>query len=153
MINYGRLAFLVLLLSCSMALVSCSSNNKDEDANASNGASVADAPSASGTPAYGGAVEYISCDVISGWIQNRNNPAEDIKVNISVDGTQIGIVPANNPRVDLSKTPPNKWGFVMSVPPDLKDGKPHKVSAKVAGGAYDIQIWEKIQPTFTCKAK
>ena len=153
-----RLCAIALLLSGSILVMSCSDSGvTNERANTSTPAPNTGTPSNTQPPKdakYGGAVDTVNCYQISGWVWNSASPNEDIKVDISVDNKLIGTIPAKNPRPDLQSGPGTaNYGFVMLIPAELKDGNPHTASAKVSGSGYEIKVWEKIQPTFTCKPK
>lgn len=150
----ARICALALLLGSSMFMLSCSGNNNDNgnvskvtaNANPSPVATAAAKP-----PNYSGAVDTVNCTAISGWVWNSANASEDIKADFYVDGKLVGTVPAKNPRPDLKGIGTGNYGFGLPVPPELKDGNPHTVNVKVAGSDYNIKVWEKIQPTFTCR--
>ena len=99
--------------------------------------------------AYGGMVDLVSCDVISGWVWNGANITEDIKVDIYVGGKSMGTVRAINHRPDL-KAGTGNYGFVFAIPRSLKDGQRHPVGAKVSGSNYDIIVWEKTSSSLSC---
>ncbi len=141
----ARLCAAALFLCGGMFVVSCSNNNPS----ASNPGPV----SSPVKPNYAGTVDRVSCEAIGGWVWNSANPNDDIKVDIYADDKPIATVQAKLPRPDLNNIGTRNYGFVLETPPDLKDGKLHAITAKVAGSNYVIPIWEKIQPTFTCKPK
>jgi hypothetical protein len=132
-----RPCVIALLLSVSIFVMSCS-DGKNADTRPPK------------DPNYNGAVDLVKCDRIGGWVWDSANPNEDIKVDIYVDDKIIGTVPAKDPRGDLKHIGPSNYGFVLAMPSELKDGKPHAVRAKISGGTYEIKVWSEIQPTFTC---
>ena len=91
----------------------------------------------------------VTCEAISGWVWDSADPNENIYVIIRVDGQSIGTVKAINSRPDL-KMGTGKYGFGVSVPAILRDGKEHRVSAQVSGAGYDIKVWERTKPLFRC---
>ena len=138
MIKYvTRLRVIALLLGVSTFVMSCSNGNTIDTRPPKD-------------PNYGGAVDLVRCDRIGGWVWDSANPNEDIKVDIHVDDKIIGTVPAKGPRGDLKDIGTSNYGFVLSMPSELKDGKPHAVRAKISGGTYEIKVWNEIQPTFSC---
>jgi hypothetical protein len=146
-----RVRVLLVLFSCIAFVTACSEEN-DESLSVPSNVPAAERPK--GPPNYGGAVDTITCDNISGWVWNAANPFEKIIVDVYVDGKIAESVPAANYRGDLRNLGgTSEYGFGLSTPAALKDGQPHSVGAKVSGSSYDISVWEKIQPSFVCKAK
>lgn len=143
-----RLCVFGLLLSGSIFVLSCGNDNDNDGvAQKNNNAS----SSAVQPPKYEGALDGVYCGGINGWVWNRNNPDEEIKVDIYADNKLISTVAAKTLRPDLNGIGSKNYGFSIPIPPDLKDGKPHSVSAKVAGSNYEIKPWEKVSPILTCK--
>lgn len=147
----------VLAASYILVVASCRENNQEVASNPT-ASNVPAAAAPKGPPNYGGAVDNVTCDAISGWVWNSSNPADDIKVDIFADGTLLGTVPANIPRADVNKDlktfgATGNYAFGFNVPAAMKDGKMHAVSVKVSGSSYDIKVWENIKPSFTCKQK
>jgi hypothetical protein len=158
LIKYGQWRAIFLLIIC-CTFIACSSEEDEKNAGASGASDTGvtapgTAAPTSGLPAnYGGAVDTINCYAISGWIWNSANPAEKIDVDILIDNKLAATTPANIERLDLKPVSPTpNFAFRQVIPPQFMDGKPHTVSARVAGSTHEVKVWEKIQPTFTCKA-
>jgi len=149
--NLKRMYVLIFLLSGIVFLTACSVVN-DESLSVPSNVPAAERPK--GPPNYGGAVDTITCDGISGWVWNAANPFEKIMVDVYVDGKIAETVPAANYRGDLRNLGgTSEYGFGIAAPGALKDGQPHSVGAKVSGSSFDIKVWEKIQPSIVCKPK
>jgi hypothetical protein len=159
-IDYKQWHALGVLIICG-TFIGCSSqaDKKDEPIAVDTGAATL-AKGASGAtegsaPVYEGAVDSITCAAVSGWEWNRANGAEKINIDILVDNKLAGTTATNLPRPDLKDltgSPNPNYGFSWAIPPELKDSKPHVVSAKISGGTQEVQVWEQIKPSFTCSA-
>jgi hypothetical protein len=143
----------ILIFSGVFMVAACREQN-DEVASQTSVSDAQPAATPTGPPNYGGAVDNITCRAISGWVWNSFNIADELKVDIYADGKLTGTVPAVNPRLDLKPMGgTGNYGFLLPVPASLKDGQPHKISAKVAGAAFDITVWEKVSPVIACQRK
>ena len=152
----------VLVISC-CTFVACSSNTSTNEAKPSGASSVVASPDPSAQlapppgppPVYQGAIDTITCAGISGWVWNRSNGAEKVSIDLLVDSKLVGTTTTNILLPDLKDLTgvanPN-YGFGWPIPPELKDGKAHVVSAKISGGTQEVPIWERIKPSFTCSA-
>lgn len=102
---------------------------------------------------YGGAVDRVDCDGVSGWVWNSANPTARIKVELYIDDQFADTQPARNPRPDLSagNLGTGNYGFVFKIPPSFMDGKAHAVRVIVAGSNYTLKIYERAQSTFNCE--
>jgi hypothetical protein len=151
----AHLSVIALILGGSILMMSCSDDKTPKNATDTSPVTATKSPAVDtlppAKPNYGGAFDVVKCDQLGGWVWDSANPNEDIKVDIYVDGKLVTTVPAKNQRPDLKTSGTGNYGFALHIPPEFKDGKPHTVGAKVAGSNYDIKLWEKIQPTFTCK--
>jgi hypothetical protein len=146
----------LLVICCTCIACSSETGKKDEGAPVVNstGAPAQSASESTGGPsAYAGAIDSITCGAISGWEWNRANPAEKINVDIFVDNKSVGTTPTSLLRPDLKDltgTANPNYGFSWPIPPELKDGKVHVVTARISGGNQEVQVWDKIKSSFTC---
>jgi hypothetical protein len=145
-----RVGIAILVLSGILNMASCREANEGV-VNKTVSSEVKPVAVPTGAPNYGGAVDTITCDAISGWVWNSSNFYDDIKVDIYADRKLIGTVPAVIPRLDLRPMGgTGNYAFQLPVPVSLKDGQSHTVSAKVSGSNVDVQVWDQIKPTFVC---
>src|SRR5207249_4043766 len=81
-------------------------------------------------------LDLADCRRIAGWAWARAQPAAPIQVEILDGETRLGTVTADMHRDDLAKNGKGNGnhGFSLVVPPSLKDGQPHAISARVADG-------------------
>jgi hypothetical protein len=153
--QYRQWRAILLLITC-LAFIACSSEKgKDDGASDTGVAANGAAGPASGPANYGGAIDTINCDAISGWEWNSANSAEKINIDMFVDKKLVGTTPANVLRMDLKDVTGvanPAFAFRWAIPPELKDGKAHAVSAKISGGTQEVKVWENIKPSFTCSA-
>jgi hypothetical protein len=99
-------------------------------------------------PAYEGFHDVATCDAISGWAWDRNQPDQPIKVEVLDGDNWITTLPADRLRGDLVGAGKGNGyhAFSMKVPPSLKDGRPHVINVKYqSGGALD-----RSSKTITC---
>jgi len=98
---------------------------------------------------FKGSFEAADCNRISGWIWNKNNPAGNAKVQLSIDAQTFGVFDANIFREDLknSGTGTGNYGFSVSYPVNLRDGKVHNLSVRLDGSNYELEGSPK---TVTC---
>ena len=171
-----RLCALALLLSGSIFLVACGSDNDNDNLANTNGTSgptasasptipttapgntqVPPRPTGAATPNpdtnYGGAVDRATCDAISGWIWLSAYPDRAIPLEIYVDNKLQTKLNADQLRPDLHDAGigTGKYAFVFPIPPSLKDGKPHSYRVQVAGSSYKLDFYRDTPRTLTCK--
>lgn len=91
-------------------------------------------------PAYEGRLDVASMAEIVGWAWDRNNPERRIDVDVMCDGERLGTVGAIGLREDLvaAGKGDGKHAFRLATPLHLKDGRPHRISARVAGAGVDL---------------
>lgn len=95
---------------------------------------------AKGVP-FTGFIEGANCTEIVGWVWNRMQPDEVVKLDICDDESVIVTVEASAFRDDLAKNAvgTGKHGFRIPTPAQFKDGKPHAVRARIAGTGIDLR--------------
>jgi len=78
---------------------------------------------------------------IFGWAWDPTQPDVPVAVDIYEGKTLLGTVLANKLRPDLVKlTKDNgKHGFSYPFPVDLRDGKPHSISARISGANIELR--------------
>ncbi|MDQ3918797.1 MAG: hypothetical protein M3348_10000, partial [Acidobacteriota bacterium] len=171
-VNLTRACLIALILVGSLFVGACT----DSGDNANDLADSNAKPPATGTPAgpaapanaarnaatpaapaavvhnYGGSVDRVECEAVSGWVWDSANPNADLKVDVFIDNKLAESIPAKNPRPDLKKAGlgTGNYGYSFKVPDTVKDGKPHAVSVKVAGSDYALKVYEQTKPTLTC---
>jgi hypothetical protein len=84
-----------------------------------------------------GTLEAADATQIAGWAWDPERPDEAVSVRIEVDGRALPPVVADVFRQDLvdARKGNGCHGFLVPAPPGLGDGRPHTVTARVAGGA------------------
>jgi membrane protein involved in D-alanine export len=93
-------------------------------------------------PAYEGGYEKASCEEITGWVWDANDPHAPVAVEIYADGSRIATVQADLFRQDLADAGKGTGAhaFVYVPPPSLKDGWEHSIAVKPAGS--DVALGE-----------
>jgi hypothetical protein len=104
---------------------------------------------------YQGSLDPASCEKITGYASDRNNPGAILSVDIYDGDELLGTAVANqvrtsplpiNPITSGASTAftggptnsPNSHGFVFPVPDQLKDGKPHSISVRFKDTATSL---------------
>ena len=84
---------------------------------------------------YEGFQEETDCRSITGWAMDLSRPNDSVRVEIYDGENLIGSVTANLFRKDLfaAKKGSGAHAFTYSLPSQLKDGKVHSISARLAG--------------------
>lgn len=87
-----------------------------------------------------GSLDATSMVEIAGWAWDLNNPARVVDVEIMCDGELLATVGATGPRDDLAEAGKGdgRHAFRLATPPYLKDGRPHRVSARVGGTDFNL---------------
>lgn len=90
------------------------------------------------TPAvegYEGNLERADHRGITGWAWDKSQPDQPIAVEIVADGEVLDICIASTYRQDLEKAGKGngEHAFRLPTPPLLCDGKPHEITARIAG--------------------
>lgn len=95
-------------------------------------------------PNYYGFLDYADCNVIDGWILDRNSPNTPVSVDIYAGPTLVTRVVADNYRQDIvnvtSLANNGRHGFLVPVPDSLRDGVSHQLSAIVTGSSYSLSV-------------
>lgn len=91
---------------------------------------------------YEGSLDPANCDQITGYAWDKNQPTAIFDVDIFDGDTYLGSAKANQMRqmagyvgasVAVIAPGPINHGFVFDLPDNVKDGKPHAISARFAG--------------------
>lgn len=116
-----------------------------------NGCSFKSAPGLKQPPDTG-TLDVVNQNFIEGWVWNRDQPNETVKVDLFDGTTLLGTVPADIFRKDLLKNGigDGKHSFKYPTPVTLKDGKPHTIRAVISGAKTELRGSPK---TFEHKAK
>lgn len=102
---------------------------------------IVDQVSPSALPAYDGVHYDANCQRILGCAWDSNRPNDAVKVEIYDNDAVIATVTANQFRqelLDLSLGN-GKHGFTFDVTPQMRDGKLHVISIRVAGTQIYLQ--------------
>lgn len=84
---------------------------------------------------YEGTLDASTMPEIAGWVWDLKNPERVVDVEIMCDGELLATVGATGLRDDLRNAGKGdgKHAFRLATPSYLKDGRPHEISARVAG--------------------
>lgn len=108
------------------------------------------AANAVATSQIAGFFEVANCKQIVGWVWDSKRPDAALDVEILDDDRVVARVSAAEVRPDLEtgKVGTGRYGFRLATPPELKDGKPHNIHARVVGASFELKNSPR---TFTCK--
>jgi hypothetical protein len=96
------------------------------------------------TPVTGnfeGFLQTVSCDIITGWVYDKNQPNAPITVELFEGGNSVGVVEASNFRQDL-KTAGKGNGFhafSIPTPAGLKTGTTRVIGGRVLNSSYQLK--------------
>jgi hypothetical protein len=84
------------------------------------------------TTNYIGYLDHVGCDLVSGWVADRNRPNTSINVEIYDGSTLLVTVLANASRPDVGAFLGDNGlhGFSIATPPALKDGSLHSAHVR-----------------------
>jgi hypothetical protein len=87
---------------------------------------------------FEGHVDGADCNVIRGWVGDKNNLNTTFDMEVFADGVSLGRTPASDYRPDVgSYLKDNGFhGFSFTTPQALKDGQSHQVSVRVVDFNY-----------------
>ncbi|MFC5409476.1 putative Ig domain-containing protein [Larkinella bovis] len=90
------------------------------------------------TGSFDGFIYGADCSTFRGWAWDRNKPNTAVPVEILDGPVVIDTLMADVFRSDLQTAGKGngKHAFFFSIPPTLKDGLPHHLSARVAGSSF-----------------
>ena len=146
---------IVAIITGSIFLGACTPDNP-ADVPSKSAATATPTSQAANSPAstYYGAIDYRDCEVVKGWVFNRANHTEDIKVALYIDDELIDTVPAKTLRPDVKAQNhgTGQYGYSFTIPSKFKDGVPHKVNAKTVAGEYTLLNIPNVSP-FQCPPK
>ncbi|WP_229312248.1 putative Ig domain-containing protein [Larkinella punicea] len=100
---------------------------------------VISAPTTTGS--FDGFVYGVDCETFRGWAWNRDKVNTVISVDILDGATVIATLPAGDFRQDLLNAGKGngKHAFSLAIPASLKDGRPHLLTARVAGSSFMLK--------------
>ncbi|HKP11023.1 MAG TPA: hypothetical protein VJZ91_02895 [Blastocatellia bacterium] len=160
MIRYRMWSLAATLLLASLSLVACTGSPSGSNANGAgpkagdaaqngNGAKPGPAPAATAT-GYEGFQDDINCYNVIGWAWDGQRPNEPVKVEILDGTTLLATVTADLFRQDLADARKGNGmhSFNYSLPPQMRDGKPHTIRTRIAGTDMDLAHTLK---EITCK--
>lgn len=86
-------------------------------------------------PSYKGRIDGVSQFICSGWAWNKNDPQDQVKVEILHDGKVIGTAIAGEYRADLLRHEigNGKAAFAIRLPRKFSDGSKRTLQLRVAG--------------------
>ncbi|MFC5412557.1 putative Ig domain-containing protein [Larkinella bovis] len=98
----------------------------------------------SSTPVTGnfeGFLQTVNCDIITGWVYNKNQPNAPITVEIFEGGASFAIVEASNFRQDLKNAGKGNGYHAFSIPTPvgLKTNTNRVVGARVLNSTYNLK--------------
>lgn len=90
---------------------------------------------------YGGSLDKVDCDFISGWAWDYTHPDDPVTVQVYGDDNLVGETKAALFRPDLAAAGKGKGehGFKFPTPKSIKDGTKHNVRVRVAGDNVDLK--------------
>lgn len=89
---------------------------------------------------YEGFHDSASCQTVTGWVWDSNQPTTPLNVDLLVDNAPHTTIPADLFRQDLvdAGKGDGRHGFRYVVPNSLKDGASHAVLVRVAGTTFNL---------------
>jgi hypothetical protein len=109
------------------------------------------APQTNQSPYYG-AVDFLDCEEVRGWVWNSLTPQTNVRVESYIDDKLTESLTAQTVRADLlNKLGTGRYGFSFKVPAAYKDSKPHTVKVKVADSEYTVPFFQGVSSTVECK--
>lgn len=129
-----RLLIATFIVGCAF-LLACSTT---PEGNKNAGQLGSNAPQNTGG-GYEGFFDEADCNTVWGWAWNTK-PNEVVFVEILSDGVPVATIPAGEARWSVADHTGDHGyhGFVYTVDPGLKDGKPHIISAKISKTNFEL---------------
>jgi hypothetical protein len=92
------------------------------------------------SPNYVGFVDHIGCDLIGGWVADRNRLNTPITVSIYANNVLIATVQANALRTDVGTFlgDNGRHGFNFATPASLKGGKTTTINVRFEDSTMDL---------------
>lgn len=89
--------------------------------------------------------DKITCDFFSGWIWDKTQPDAPVSIEFLADNVVLGSTVANTFRQDLVDRGIGNGvhGYTFITPTSLKDGKSHRLTARVPGRNYTLP-WARV---------
>jgi hypothetical protein len=86
-----------------------------------------------------GFLEMVDSRHITGWAWDPAQPDTPVAVDIYDNGALLITLPADRFRQDLAKCGNGKHSFLYSIPPKVRDGKEHRIGAKISGTNIELK--------------
>jgi hypothetical protein len=81
-----------------------------------------------------GHLDAANAQILAGWAWDPQQPDARLKIDLYDGGTKLQTVSADLLREDLrGKKGDGRYGFSVPTPAALRDGKPHSITAVLAG--------------------
>lgn len=91
---------------------------------------------------YKGYLDFASCNAVSGWVMDINNPRQSPQVDIYINGVKVYTVQADQARQDVANTfgvkDYNKYGYVWVIPDSYKANIALTLSVRLAGTSQEL---------------
>lgn len=104
-------------------------------------------------PNYEGYFDYADCEVLAGWVADRNRLNTPVSVDIYAGPTFVTRVMADSLRAEVATylNDNGRHGFMVPVPDSLRDGLPHQLTAVVTGSNFNL--YPVVSGIITCSAR
>jgi hypothetical protein len=91
--------------------------------------------------AYEGKVEVVDCNMLSGWLWDKNNPDTNLTVEVLEGNVVQAVFVANMYRADLKNAGigTGYYGFAIPLPTSMRDGQAHQLDFRIKGTTYVLQ--------------
>jgi len=99
------------------------------------------APPPSSAPGIIGALDEVNERVVTGWCRDPARPSVPMVVDLLVDGVLAARIDCDQPQPEvLGRTPSGgRCAFSVPTPPQLRDGRPHRVALQATNAATALQ--------------
>jgi hypothetical protein len=90
--------------------------------------------------AISGELLKADCEIIEGWIWDKNNPGKNLIVQLWIDQNFVKTVTANIFREHLKTAGigTGNYGFAIPYPESIRDGKTHNISVRLEDSSYEL---------------
>jgi YD repeat-containing protein len=104
-------------------------------------------------PNYEGYLDYTDCEVLAGWVADRNRLNTPVSIDIYAGPTFVtrAVADSLRPEVATYLNDNGRHGFIIPVPDSLRDGVPHQLTAVVTGSAFNL--YPVVSGIINCSAR
>jgi hypothetical protein len=148
----GVLSLTLVAGACSRQEPPAGDGGSDRPQPAAAQAGATPSTSAQAPATHEGFLDQVSCQAVSGWAWAPSQPDRPLTIELYDGNRLLKTALADQFRQDLADARKGNGRHVFNetLPPEIKDGKPHSIRAVVKGTSYELAALGDASSPITC---